>query len=66
MTLKIALCDDDPVYTDSLKKLLWRYAFSHDIDLSIDEYQEGEQLLGSSVSVYPEACYCRKPRKDYE
>ena len=45
MTLKIALCDDDPVYTDSLKKLLWGYAFSHDIDLSIDEYQEGEQLL---------------------
>lgn len=45
MTLKIALCDDDPAYIDSLKNLLLQYSFEHDIDLSIDEYKEGEQLF---------------------
>lgn len=45
MTLRIALCDDEPAYIDSLNNLLIRYSFDHDIDLSIDAYHDGEQLL---------------------
>lgn len=45
MTLKIALCDDEPAYNNSLNKLLTRYSFEHDLDLSIDTYTDGRALL---------------------
>lgn len=46
--LQIAVCDDERIFLDQLKKLLYDYSNTHRLELVVDEYQSGEQLLRSS------------------
>lgn len=47
MTLNIAICDDDNETLDLIKKLLLDYSFSQSIDLHIDTYTGGQELIDS-------------------
>lgn len=45
MNLRIALCDDEPIYLDKLDKFLLQYSFEHGIDFDIDKFFNGASLL---------------------
>lgn len=43
----VALCDDDKYITEELKKLLSEYAKEYRVNIKIDEFENGEELLNS-------------------
>lgn len=45
MNLKTAVCDDDKDDISRIEDLLLQYSFKHDIDISFDEYCDGESLI---------------------
>ena len=44
MTLKIAICDDCEKDRKHMIQLLMRYAFAHECDFHIEEFQNGKEL----------------------
>lgn len=44
MTLKIAICDDCEKDRKHMIQLLLRYAFAHECDFHIEEFQNGKEL----------------------
>lgn len=45
MTLNIAICDDDTEILDTLEHMLLMYSFKNDIELSVDIYTCGNELI---------------------
>lgn len=45
MNLKIAVCDDNKNDRENLKSTLLNYYFANDIELSVDLYANGKELL---------------------
>ena len=45
MNLNVAICDDDVVFLQQLKESLLAFAFQLDMDLNIDSFQSGDELL---------------------
>lgn len=45
MNLKIAVCDDNKTDRDNLSSVLQNYYFANDIELSVDLYTSGKELL---------------------
>lgn len=43
--MRVAVCDDERRMLDELKKLLYAYSNAHRLELAVDEYVSGEQLL---------------------
>ena len=43
--MKVAICDDEKLFRDELEKLLYRFSFEYNIDVSIDTYSSGEELI---------------------
>ncbi|MDO4166655.1 MAG: response regulator, partial [Eubacteriales bacterium] len=47
MTLKVAICDNDPNTLHLLTEILWKFQIATDHNLIIDNYPNGQQLLNS-------------------
>ena len=47
--MRIAVCDDERLFLDSLKKAVYDYSNRHRLELSIDNFYSGEELLGSEL-----------------
>lgn len=45
--MQIAICDDETIFREYLKKLLLEYSFSSNTDISVQEFTEGETLLAA-------------------
>jgi two-component system response regulator LytT len=45
MNLKTAICDDDRNDISRLEEILLQYSFAQDIDISFDEYYDGDSLV---------------------
>ena len=46
--MRIAVCDDEPHFLDSLKRAVYAYSNLYRLEIAIDEYYSGEALLDSS------------------
>jgi len=55
MKLHIAICDDDPIFTKKMERLLISLSFKLDIDMNIDTFSDGSSLLDavSSATAFP-------------
>ncbi len=50
--LKIAICDDERSSIETLSKLLSQYASKNNIEMDIQSYEKGEELLNSDINSY--------------
>jgi len=48
--MRIAVCDDERRFLDGLKDAVYTYSNMHRLEVAIDEYMCGEDLLNSSVN----------------
>jgi DNA-binding LytR/AlgR family response regulator len=44
-TMRIAVCDDEPIWVEELKKTLQEYANNRNREFSVDEFTSGKELL---------------------
>ena len=47
--MKIAICDDEQIYIDDIKKHIDFYSSQNDIDFDIHTFSSGADLLKSNV-----------------
>jgi DNA-binding LytR/AlgR family response regulator len=48
---KIAICDDESLFTEELKELLYGYMMEKGLDFEIDTFSSGEQLVDLGIAV---------------
>lgn len=48
MVIRIAICDDSAYIREETRKYILKYSFKNDFEYSLDEYDSGEELLGSN------------------
>ena len=45
--MRFAVCDDEQLFRDDIKKAVYTYSNMHNLELVVDEYISGEELLDS-------------------
>ena len=45
--MKIAICDDDPIYIATTSRLLQKWAGEHGIEMQIFTYDNGDDLIAA-------------------
>lgn len=49
--IKIAVCDDEKIFADKLKKIIEKYCLGKKISYKLDSYDSGEAFLSSSLKM---------------
>lgn len=49
--MKIAICDDEPIYIETTSRLLQKWAGEHGIEMQIFTYDNGDDLIAAHIQM---------------